>query len=80
MQSQLTSVRAPRWGNPEHTFIECDITTSQFGAEVLPFTARPDDVEPHGRELFQKIVAGEYGPIAEYQPPAADEPTNQGGV
>jgi hypothetical protein len=69
MQSILNSVSNPVWANPEHTTINCEITTSQFGNEVLPFTASPDDVEPHGRAIFADIVAGTYGPIAEYVPP-----------
>jgi hypothetical protein len=46
--------------------IDCEITTSQFGDEVLPFTASSNDVEPHGRELFKQIVEGKFGTIAEY--------------
>jgi hypothetical protein len=69
MQSKLTSLGNPRWVNSEHTAIDCEITTSQFGDEVLPFTASENDVEPHGRALFASIVAGDFGPIAEYVPP-----------
>ena len=69
MQSTLTSLTNPVWSNADHTMIDCLITTSQFGSEVLPFTASPNDVEPHGRAIFADIVAGKYGPIAEYVPP-----------
>jgi hypothetical protein len=69
MQSTLTSVTNPRWSNAEHTMIDCEITTSQFGNEVLPFTAAQHDVESHGRAMFADITAGKYGPIAEYIPP-----------
>lgn len=64
MQSTLTSVRNPKWANEEHTAIDCEITTSQLGDEVLPFTASPDDCEPHGRKIFADIIDGKYGPIA----------------
>jgi len=73
MQSKLTSLSNPRWVNSEHTAIDCEITTSQFGDEVLPFTASENDIEPHGRALFASIVAGDFGPIAEYVAPV--EPT-----
>lgn len=66
MQSQLISLLNPRWADSEHTMIDCEITTSQFGEEVLPFTASVDDVELHGRLVFKDIVDGLYGPIAEY--------------
>ncbi len=69
MQAILTSLTNPRWSNAEQTRIDCEITTSQFGAEVLPFTADKFDVEAHGRAIFQDLVDGKYGPVAEYVPP-----------
>lgn len=69
MQSVMTSLTNPRWANPEHTMIDCEITTSQFGAEILPFTANQNDIEQHGRDIFADIASGKYGPIAEYVPP-----------
>ena len=69
MQSILISVSNPRWVNVEHTRLDCEITTSQFGDEILPFTADQNDVELHGRAIFADIVAGKYGPIAEYVAP-----------
>lgn len=79
MQSSLTSLTNPQWANVEHTAIDCNITTSQFGDEVLPFTAMQNDVEPHGRAIFADIVAGVYGPIAEYvEPPEPVQPVTEG--
>lgn len=81
MQTILTSLTNPVWANVEHTAIDCNITTSQLGDEVLPFTASQYDVEPHGRAIFADIVAGKYGSIGEYvEPPPVpeDQPTTQG--
>jgi len=81
MQATLTSLTSPRWANAEHTAIDCEITTSQFGDRVLPFTADSNDVEAHGRAIFASIVAGDYGPIAEYVAPPEPEqnqPTVEG--
>lgn len=79
MQAILTSVSNPRWANEDHTIIDCEITTSQLGDEVLPFTASPNDVEAHGRAIFSDLVAGKYGPIAEYvAPPEPVQPTVEG--
>lgn len=76
MQSSLTSVANPRWANAEHSVIVCDITTTQFGDEVLPFAANPEDPAPHGRAIFASLIAGEYGPIAEYEAPVEiEQPT-----
>lgn len=69
MQSTLTSLTNPRWSDAKQTTIDCEITTSQFGDEVLPFTASATDCEAHGRAIFADIVAGAYGEIAEYVPP-----------
>jgi hypothetical protein len=68
MQANLTSLVNPRWANAEQTLIDCEITTSQFGDEVLPFTASAKDIEAHGRSLFARLVAGEFGPIANFSP------------
>jgi hypothetical protein len=43
--------------------IDCEIEHPQFG--WIPFTASPDDVEPHGREVYIEALA--MGP-AEYVP------------
>lgn len=62
-----------RWADSAHTRIEMTLSTN-FGD--LPFTATADDVEPHGRDIFNRAVAGEWGPIAEYQlppPPPLDQ-------
>lgn len=69
MQAQLISLTNPRWANAEQTAIDCEITTSQFGDTVLPFTASPNDVEAHGRGIFADIMAGKYGEIGAYVPP-----------
>jgi hypothetical protein len=34
----------------------------------VPFTAAPNDSEAHGREIYQRIVAGEFGEIAPFEP------------
>ena len=78
MQAILTSLTNPVWANAEHTLIECLIKTSQFGTEVLPFCANPNDVEAHGRAIFADIVAGKYGAIGEYVPSQAVQPVTTG--
>ncbi|UOF82872.1 hypothetical protein [Caudoviricetes sp.] len=81
MQATLTSLTNPVWSNAANTAIDCLITTSQFGAEVLPFTADQNDVEAHGRAIFADIVAGVYGAIGEYVAPPnpeTDQPITTG--
>ena len=42
--------------------------------EDLPFTASPNDVEEHGRDLFARATAGEFGAIAAYVAPVIVTP------
>jgi hypothetical protein len=69
----ITSLTNPQWANEEQTLINCNITISEFGNQVLPFTASADDVEAHGREIYADIISGKYGPIAAYEPPTAEQ-------
>ena len=36
---------------------QCEINHPRYG--WIPFTARPDDPEEYGREIYQAIVKGE---------------------
>lgn len=54
--------------NPVYTengCIDCEIDHPELG--WLPFTADPNDVEEHGRQLFSKIIKD--GGVTEYVPP-----------
>lgn len=46
--------------------IDCEIEHSRFG--WIPFTADPNDVEPHGREIY--LLALAKGPKPYVAPPA----------
>jgi hypothetical protein len=54
-------------GNPMR-LIQCEAQWSHLGddtQEWLPFAATSWDVEQHGRDLYNAIVAGDHGAIAE---------------
>ena len=54
-------------GNPVRV-INCECQWSHLGdntQEWLPFTADSRDIEQHGRDLYNAIVAGEHGAIAD---------------
>ncbi len=68
----LVSVTNPRWTNPEHTTVDVIARFAEIDAD-LPFTATPWDCEAHGQEIYTKVLAGEYGPIAEYVWPSVEE-------
>lgn len=45
--------------------------------EPVPFTASPDDTEPHGVELYNRAMAGEFGEIAPFvEPPPTQAQKN----
>jgi hypothetical protein len=48
--------------------IDIEIETPEYG--WIPFTADPNDVEEHGRQLFAEAEAGKFGAVA-----PADEPS-----
>tara|TARA_R100001510_G_scaffold37692_1_gene34026 strand:+ start:5998 stop:6273 length:276 start_codon:yes stop_codon:yes gene_type:complete len=78
--SKLVGAKNPRWGDAEKTtiFLECKFSHYEaIGATdndgYLPFTAKPDDPEEHGRLIFEKAKAGDYGTIADYVAPSHGE-------
>ena len=48
--------------------VDLELNHPEFG--WIPFTASPEDSEEHGRAIYAKAVAGDYGPIAPFVPPA----------
>lgn len=40
----------------------CKFTHLSF---EVPFTADENDVEPHGRDIYQRAANGEFGPVGE---------------
>ena len=69
MALTIVSVTNPQWANAQHTTIN---VTARFAEidEDLPFTANPLDTEAHGREIFARASAGEFGLIDSYVPPS----------
>lgn len=71
---QLQSASNPTWANPEHTAINLTIRW-QGWAEDLPFTARADDVESHGRAIYEAAAQGDFGVVAAFVAPTVQPPT-----
>ena len=67
----LVAAHAPRYADPGNTTVRLFVEfaeLAQLGA--LDFLATPDDPEPHGREILRSALAGQFGEIAPYVPPA----------
>lgn len=61
------NVRALKYN--EFGSVDMEIDHPDYG--WIPFTASPDDIEAHGRELFQSALVGELGPVESYIAPPA---------
>jgi hypothetical protein len=67
---KYSAVKNCKWANAEHSSIECEVNFSDVNSEEWsPFGANPNDHYEHGREIFAKAVAGEFGEVAEYVAP-----------
>lgn len=60
---EFTSVRNPQWVSEKGAVIKCWVKTNTLIDEV-EFAASINDPELHGRELFARCLAGEFGEIA----------------
>ena len=65
---KIISARAPKY--TEHDGIDLLVKFEEFPNEYITFTASADDSEAHGRELYTKAKAREFGDIAPYVAPA----------
>jgi hypothetical protein len=63
------TVKNLKWVDENHTKIDCEVDFDDLIEEFVPFTADPNDITEHGKEIFAKAVAGEFGTIVEYTPP-----------
>lgn len=73
---EILSVRNPQWASKDGSAINCWIRTNTLVEEV-PFTASKHDPEPHGREVYARCLAGEFGNIAPMEPKTAWKPMLQ---
>ena len=71
-----TNVTNPQWATADHSSINCTVDFEAYGP--TPFTANPNDTQSDSAQIFNACVAGEYGAIAEYIPPAPFVPTAEG--
>lgn len=76
IQTEILTARDPQWANEERTAINCWVRTNTLAQEV-PFTAASYDTEAHGRELYARCLAGEFGEIAPAAPRDVSVPVQQ---
>jgi hypothetical protein len=64
----IQNARSPVYVREDQSMIDMEIEHPAYG--WIAFSASPDDVEGHGRDLYARALAGEFGPVADYVPPA----------
>jgi len=67
----IESAHRPAYFDAAGTVITLQVKFTELESEV-PFGATPTDPEAHGRDLYARAVAGEFGPVAPYVPPSND--------
>lgn len=63
------AVHSPVWADNEQSAVTLQVKVAATEQE-FPFTASPDDPEPHGVDLYNRATSGEFGPIAAYVAPS----------
>lgn len=70
MNITYTNARNPKWADSAQTTIDIEINFDHISDEEYSlFTANPLDVEPHGVQIYNRAMAGDFGSIADYTPP-----------
>lgn len=69
MNVTYNSVKNCKWANPEQTLIYCEVDFDHLDDVYVPFTADPNDKYSHGKEIYARAVAGDFGAVAPYAPP-----------
>lgn len=71
----VENLTSPIFADESGDVINCEITFSNIG-HPIPFSANRNDVEEHGRAVYEALISGEYGPISAYVPPPKQVPPN----
>jgi hypothetical protein len=74
----LEYAKDPFYNNEEGTAIHLTVKWAEFNEE-MPFGATSYDTEAHGRDLYNRAKAGEFGEVAAYvAPPEPIQPQSSG--
>lgn len=65
---KYSSAKDPVYVSADNTALKIMVKFDDLPDEVV-FIARADDVEAHGREIYQRAISGEFGTIAPYAAP-----------
>lgn len=72
MEIIIENAHSPVWDDEANTSITLFIKLASLENEI-PFTASESDVEEHGRDIYARALAGEFGEILPYTAPTVEE-------
>jgi hypothetical protein len=62
---EYNSVKNPVWFDSGHKMISVEVVFPAMSQTPVKFNASPDDCMDYGRTMYEELVSGKYGPIAE---------------
>jgi len=70
-----TNIQNPQWVDNDKTAINCEVDFDDIDG-FTPFTANPNDTVEHGRKIYQELIEGKWGVIAEFIDPNTKNNSN----
>ncbi len=68
----ILDVKNGVYSNAEGTSITCEILIASRG-DYIKFTATKNDIEDHGRRVYEELVSGRWGHVDAYIPPYTED-------
>jgi len=81
MTITIIEVRNCKYIREDNSLIDCEAQLSHIFTEDeegvktyewLPFTANPNDITQHGKDIFANAENGDYGVVADYEHPSLE--------
>lgn len=66
----VAQARNPKYIDPQHTMIDIEVDFDELDYDWVPFTCMDDANDlPHVKDIFDRAVAGEWGPVEPFVTP-----------
>ena len=69
MSRTVVTLTNPIYTRVDKTGIDCKIKFAELDM-VIDFHSTLEDPEPYGKQIYANLIAGKYGPIADYVEPS----------
>lgn len=70
VERTINSARNPKWTDYSQTRIELEVDFDELDEVYVPFCADPNDIVSWGPELYNRALAGEFGPVEPFDVPS----------